>query len=507
MSVFDSLENVTRSPVLLLGVSSALLFAVYILYTTFSRRIPSNAPQTVRGNFPITGAFGFWANRWDFFRHARDHSPTGSFTWNAGPNTIIGLSGDHGRRLFFESKQLGFSEGYAVMFGSAPRVEAHDDGQGVEDELSNHFHRRITYLLKTEQFRKKLPTLISDVQEAIEAIKNDPSGMTNPFESIYRIVFRLTIRMVGAEEIAEDPKMLEQTLKYFEMIDKSATASAVMFPKLPSPALIKRYYAGAKLFMQIESIVKKRAATDEKHDDALQYMLDSGDRMFRIIEFILGALFAGLLNSGINAAWVLCYLATSPDWLGKCRDEIRTTAAKYATNPNAPLRHQLDDVPLEAWESEFPVVDMCLRDSIRLNLLGTAFRKNVSGRDIEIGDGKVIPPETFVTYALADVHHDPNVYPNPDRWDPSRYMAEKAEDKKKQYGFLGWGVARHPCLGMRFAKLEQNIITAYFLASFDFELVDKLGASIAKPPQVNINGHSAHKPTPAQFLKLRQREK
>jgi sterol 14-demethylase len=33
-------------------------------------------------------------------------------------------------------------------------------------------------------------------------------------------------------------------------------------------------------------------------------MLDQGDRAVRIVEFIVGALFAGLLNSGINAGWV-----------------------------------------------------------------------------------------------------------------------------------------------------------------------------------------------------------
>ena len=168
--------------------------------------------------------------------------------------------------------------------------------------------------------------------------------------------------------------------------------------------------------------------------------------MFKVIEFIVGALFAGLLNSGINAAWVMCYLATSPEWLAKAREEVRATAAKYATNPNAPLRYQLDDVPLEAWESEFPVVDMCLRDSIRLNLLGTAFRKNITGRDIPTGNGdEVIPPNACVTYAIGDVHQDPNIYPDPSRWDPGRYLPERAEDKKVPYAFLGWGVARHPC--------------------------------------------------------------
>jgi len=52
--------------------------------------------------------------------------------------------------LFFESKDLGFSEGYAVLFGQAPKVQAHDDGAGKDDDLNNHFSRRLTYLLKNE---------------------------------------------------------------------------------------------------------------------------------------------------------------------------------------------------------------------------------------------------------------------------------------------------------------------------------------------------------------------
>jgi cytochrome P450 len=110
--------------------------------------------------------------------------------------------------------------------------------------------------------------------------------------------------MLGAAEIADDPQKLEEALKMFEMIDSSATATSVMFPKFPSPALLKRSYAGARLYMMIDKIIKKRAASGEKHDDALQYLLDQGDRAERIVQFVVGALFAGLLNSGINVAWV-----------------------------------------------------------------------------------------------------------------------------------------------------------------------------------------------------------
>lgn len=485
---------------------AALVPIFIIVHTIYIRRIPADAPCAAIDNYPVTGPWGFWTERWDWYRRRRDQSKTGNFSFHAGPNTIVALTGEEGRKLFFESRELGFAEGYAVLFGSAPQTEQYDTEKGAED-VANHFARRLAVLLKNDQFRRKLSTLTSDTHEAIDAIKNHPSGRTNPFESVYRLVFRLTIRLVGAREIADNADLLEEVLKLFEYIEASATATSIILPKFPSPAVLKRTYAGARLYMIVENIVKKRAASDEKYDDALQYLLDEGDRTHKIIEFIVGALFAGLLNSGINASWVLCYLATSPEWLAKCRYEITAVTAKYSQDSTKPLRHQLDDVPLEAWESDFPTIDLCLRDSIRLNLLGTAFRKNISGHALPTGKGmEIIPPNAVVTYATADVHQDPSVYPNPEVWDPARYLPGREEDKKVPHAFLGWGVARHPCGGMRFAKLEQNIITAYFLASFDFTLENEYGQKLDAAPKIDQNGHSACKPKNPPYLRVIVRE-
>jgi cytochrome P450 len=174
------------------------------------------------------------------------------------------------------------------------------------------------------------------------------------------------------------------------------------------------------------------------------------------IQFIIGALFAGLLNSGINVAWVLAYLATSPEWMGRVRDEIASVAAKYTSKPDAPLAEQLTEIPSDAWESEFPMIHLCLRDSIRLQLLGTAFRRNISGREIPIGNGEVIPPGAFVTYHTGDIHLNPEVYTDPTKWDPSRYFPDRAEDKKVSHGWMGWGLGRHPCRKSKYSFLPSN---------------------------------------------------
>ena len=76
-------------------------------------------------------------------------------------------------------------------------------------------------------------------------------------------------------------------------------------------------------------------------------------------------------------------------------------------------------------------------------------------------------------------------------------------DKRIPLSFIGWGTGRHPCLGMRFAKLEQSMILTYFIATFDFELCDTEGNPIDKLPDnwENHNGWNATKPS--QRVKLR----
>ena len=165
-------------------------------------------------------------------------------------------------------------------------------------------------------------------------------------------------------------------------------------------------------------------------------------------------------------------------------------------------------VPIEAWESEFPVLDICLKDSIRLQMSGAAFRQNISGRSIPLNASgtEVIPAEAYVAYCVGDTHYNADIYPDPDEWDPARYLPERAEDKKKPYGWLGWGVSRHPCLGMRFAKLENNIITALWLAYFEDVKLEDTRGNQTKPPHCNRDNHTAKRPDVGVRLRYKIRQ-
>jgi sterol 14-demethylase len=56
---------------------------------------------------------------------------------------------------------------------------------------------------------------------------------------------------------------------------------------------------------------------------------------------------------------------------------------------------------------------------------------------------------------------------------------------------------------MRFAKLENNVIAAFFLAYFDkFSLEDAAGRPLTRVPDADRNNHSASKPKQKLFLNL-----
>ncbi|KAF2207132.1 hypothetical protein CERZMDRAFT_122786 [Cercospora zeae-maydis SCOH1-5] len=499
-----------------LAIGCLLFLTSFVLYVFHKPAFPKNAPKlTSHNTIPLIGAVKFFTRRIDFMSLGQSHSPTGNFGFYAGMHPVIGLSGKsvEQRRVFFEDKRMGFSEGYSALLAGAPEVKKDnnifaDKRDGVE--YQQYFTSRLVAMLKGNVLREGLPQLLQDARKAMESFVQQSEKVTNPFESVYRMVFQFTMRTVACNEIANDPVKLEQVLKLFETVEAANTPVQIMYPWLPTPAKFKRLLAGTKLYMMFQKIIDERKATGQKNRDALQFCLDHGDNTTDIITFVIGSLFAGQINSGIISAALLCYLANSPEWMQRVSEEVEAIADKYApaTSKTLPLKERLMQIPLEAWESEFHAIDHCLKETIRVETCGTAFRKNTSDAEIVINKqtGEVIPPGYYVAMAVDDMHLNPDLFPNPREWDPARFLPERAEDKKETYAWMGWGLARHPCLGMRFAKLEINLIVAFFVAYFDkIQLLDQHKKPKTEAWFVDRNRHGSHKPEETVYLKYQVR--
>lgn len=216
------------------------------------------------------------------------------------------------------------------------------------------------------------------------------------------------------------------------------------------------------------------------------------------------------MNSGINASWIISFLSNNPEWHKNVYNEVHRVVDKHVPDRSLSLADRLSFLSFDAWESDFTVIEACLRETIRITTPGSVFRRNTTGEPIQINDKEVIPPGFFATYAVADIHLDESVYPDPMKFDPGRYVnADGTEatryqgindpNSPKNYTFVGWGVSRHPCLGMKFAKLEMYLMTAFWVAYFDFEIVQPKG----RLPSLEalLNNHCATKPKEEVLLK------
>lgn len=70
------------------------------------------------------------------------------------------------------------------------------------------------------------------------------------------------------------------------------------------------------------------------------------------------------------------------------------------------------------------------------------------------------------------IHHDPEYYPDPEKFDPDRFNDENTK-KRNQYTFLPFGEGPRNCVGLRFGMLQAKLGLATVLQNFKFTLSKK----------------------------------
>lgn len=119
--------------------------------------------------------------------------------------------------------------------------------------------------------------------------------------------------------------------------------------------------------------------------------------------------------------------------------------------------------PLQAWGTQTPQLDLCIRETFRRAQLHSAVRKN-TGPELTTNN-HTTPSGAFILYPFADTLLNPAVYPDPLKWNPTR-------DTPQQDKFIGWGQGKHFCKDQRLATLTMEIVVAYCLMRFDLAVVD-----------------------------------
>lgn len=172
---------------------------------------------------------------------------------------------------------------YGVLLSATPDLDTGEDG----NVFAAWFGKRMHQLMKQEQFDKVLPHLVNDAVSALDRIVSThggrDGGIFHPFFQIDRVVYLLTIRMVGCNELVESQEMLNRSLDLVTAVDMNNSTPNIIVSWLPAPKYFKRIVAAAKLYWMIGGIVNERKRTGRREEDTMQWLIDEGEGNVKIV--------------------------------------------------------------------------------------------------------------------------------------------------------------------------------------------------------------------------------
>lgn len=82
---------------------------------------------------------------------------------------------------------------------------------------------------------------------------------------------------------------------------------------------------------------------------------------------------------------------------------------------------------------------------------------------VEIGD-QIIRKGTNINIFIYAIHHDPSVYPNPEKFDPDRFADKSLIDTERSpFDFIPFSAGSRNCIGKLIpVRNEQRRLNGYF---------------------------------------------
>jgi len=143
-----------------------------------------------------------------------------------------------------------------------------------------------------------------------------------------------------------------------------------------------------------------------------------------------------------------------------------TTATSLAFAFHNVLRHPdvLERLRTEVMQGRLEFVEATAKETLRLNPVVSEVGRVLS-RPMRIG-GWDLPAGVAATPCIYLTHRRPDLWPEPERFDPDRFVGRRTSP----YEFLPFGGGVRRCLGMAFALFEMKTVLARVLSRVELRL-------------------------------------
>jgi len=237
----------------------------------------------------------------------------------------------------------------------------------------------------------------------------------------------------------------------------AGSVSALLPLWVPTPANRRAKRALARFEETIEEMVAARRAGDDDPGDLLSILLDvefeDGSTLSEqdVRDHLFTFLVAGHETTALTLSYALFLLANHPDRQARLHGELDDVLG--------------DDPPTAAALFEMDYLGNVVDEALRLYPPAyTIFREPT--RDVTVR-GYDIPAGATLSMPQYIVHRDERWYDEPDAFRPDRWR--EGREARPDYAYYPFGGGPRHCIGMRFARMEAQLVLASLAGRFAFE--------------------------------------
>ncbi len=235
-------------------------------------------------------------------------------------------------------------------------------------------------------------------------------------------------------------------------------------PNWPTLKHIRRDRAKAQMRALLKPVIEERRRNPGKYDDFLQDFIGTSGKSGEmaddetIVSLLRALMFASHETTAGQAAWTIIEILRSPEYRALVQDEI---------DELLPAGREIDGGVLRGLQH----IAWAVREVERLHPSADVLMR-VAEEDVDV-NGYRVPKDWMIMVSPAVAHRMPELFSEPERFDPLRYAPPREEDRQHRFALVGFGGGIHKCAGMNFANNEMMTITALLLQQFDLELLTK----------------------------------
>ncbi|XP_066039997.1 thromboxane-A synthase isoform X2 [Chamaea fasciata] len=164
-------------------------------------------------------------------------------------------------------------------------------------------------------------------------------------------------------------------------------------------------------------------------------------------------LIAGYETTTSTLSFATYLLATNPECQEKVLKEVDEFSAKHM-------------VPDYQNVQELPYLDMVIAETLRMYPPAFRFTREAAKDCVVLGQH--IPAGAVIETAVGHLHHNPEFWPEPEKFIPERFT-EEAKKERHPFAYLPFGAGPRGCIGMKMGLLETKMTLLRILQKFKFK--------------------------------------